>query len=102
MTIYHGEKTHGGCGRQLVFKDDDILMPGPSQAIDNRSPDGFNWGYGGDGPAQLALAILFDETQDAKLAVSRHQQFKRDHVANWGEKWEISSEELCKWLTKNA
>lgn len=26
----------------------------------NHSPDGFEWGYGGSGPAQLALAILAD------------------------------------------
>ena len=26
----------------------------------NHSPTGFEWGYGGSGPAQLALAILAD------------------------------------------
>jgi len=31
----------------------------------NHSPDGFEWGYGGSGPAQLALAIY----QDFKLAL---------------------------------
>lgn len=34
------------------------LNPGPSQKIWNHSPDGFNWGYGGSGPAQFALALL--------------------------------------------
>jgi uncharacterized protein DUF6166 len=28
--------------------------------VRNHSPDGFEWGYGGSGPAQLALAMLCD------------------------------------------
>jgi len=41
-----------------VYIDDIELLPYESQAIYNHSPDGFAWGYGGSGPAQLALAIL--------------------------------------------
>lgn len=45
-----------------VWLDDEWLDPGPSQKIHNHSPDGFNWGYGGSGPAQLALAIILKLT----------------------------------------
>jgi hypothetical protein len=34
------------------------LQLGPSLKIQSHSPDGFEWGYGGSGPAQAALAIL--------------------------------------------
>lgn len=34
--------------------------------IRNHSPSGFEWGYGGSGPAQLALAILADYLGPAK------------------------------------
>jgi Family of unknown function (DUF6166) len=34
----------------------------PSLAVSNHSPTGFEFGYGGSGPAQLALAILMDFT----------------------------------------
>ncbi len=37
---------------------------------------GFAWGYGGSGPAQLALAILADFLQDPEKAVRYHQKFK--------------------------
>jgi len=41
----------------------------------NHSPTGFEFGYGGSGPAQLALAILADCCgEDA--AVAYHQAFK--------------------------
>lgn len=42
----------------------------------NHSPDGFEWGYGGSGPAQLALAILADLLEDDERAVRLHQDFK--------------------------
>ena len=41
----------------------------------NHSPTGFEFGYGGSGPAQLALAILADCCGD-ELAVKYHQAFK--------------------------
>src|SRR5207302_1533158 len=32
--------------------------------IPSHSPDGFEWGYGGSGPADLALAILIDHLRE--------------------------------------
>ena len=46
----------------------------------NHSPTGFEFGYGGSGPAQLALAILADCCGD-ELAVVYHQPFKRAVIA---------------------
>jgi len=45
-----------------VWLDGKLLDPKPSQEHRNHSPDGFNWGYGGSGPAQLALAIVLKIT----------------------------------------
>ncbi len=42
----------------------------------NHSPTGFEWGYGGAGPAQLALAILAAYLGDDRRAVALHQRFK--------------------------
>jgi hypothetical protein len=49
----------------------------------NHSPTGGEWGYGGSGPAQLALAILADATGDDELALDHHQAFKWEVVARW-------------------
>jgi len=65
------------------------LDPGPSQALWNHSPDGFEWGYHGSGPAQLALAILYDAAMRrwtrrntaGEIAIRYHQEFKRMFVA---------------------
>lgn len=98
MTIYCGYRHSAGAGHQLVTKDQDILDPRPSQKLFNHSPDGFNWGYGGSGPAQLALALLFDATGDRQIALSNYQNFKWDVVAAWKDDWIISSDDILKWL----
>ncbi len=71
----------GEWASRRVWLDGKELLPGPSQKIWNHSPDGFNWGYGGSGPAQLALAVCFKLTRDRDAAVTLHQLFKRDIVA---------------------
>lgn len=54
----------------------------PRLDLRNHSPSGLNWGYGGSGPAQLALAILchmLNERGHARPdehALRRYQQFK--------------------------
>jgi len=42
----------------------------------NHSPTGFAHGYGGSGPAQLALAILADFLGDDRKALAFYQPFK--------------------------
>lgn len=47
--------------------------------VRNHSPTGFEWGYEGSGPAQLALALLLDAIPQslADRAVEHYQDFKR-------------------------
>ena len=63
----------------------------------NHSPAGFSWGYGGSGPAQLALALLADALADDDRAVRLHQEFKFKVVACWpeGERWWITTEQIA-------
>lgn len=68
----------------------------------NHSPTGFEWGYGGSGPAQLALAILADALGDDLLAVELHQEFKWEHVAKWSDAtWRIGIDEVLAWAAKH-
>lgn len=57
----------------------------PRTDLWNHSPDGFNWGYGGSGPAQLALAILADATHSDETAVQLHQDYKWEVIARLKE-----------------
>jgi hypothetical protein len=71
--------------------------------IVRHSPTGFNWGYGGSGPADLALSILTDVFGGRfELADVFYFQFKIDFVAGWGNKWTITTEEIDSWLREKA
>jgi len=61
----------------------------------NHSPTGFEWGYGGSGPAQLALALLADHLDDADEAVALHQSFKRAVVEKLPPRhWTLTSQQM--------
>lgn len=53
MTTYMGTRSDEGVEVTADGKPLD-----PRNDLANHSPDGFEYGYGGSGPAQLALAIL--------------------------------------------
>jgi len=65
----------------------------------NHSPSGFEWGYSGSGPAQLALALLADHLDNDQEAVDLHQEFKRAIVADLpGRGWALTSQQIQKTL----
>ena len=67
--------------------------------IECHSPDGFEWGYGGSGPADLALSILADFTGSKELAYKYHQAFKWEFIANLAkEQWKIEGKHIQEWL----
>ena len=69
---------------RMLMIDGKEISPVRSQKVFNHSPDGFNSGYSGSGPAQLALGILLEAMPQAK-AQRLYQRFKWDYVANWKE-----------------
>ncbi len=74
-------KLSGSIADREVHVDGKWLSPQYSQSIHNHSPDGFMWGYGGSGPAQLALAILLLYT-DRDVAIKNYQIFKHEVIAS--------------------
>jgi len=71
----------GNFKTRQVWLNGELLNPRKSQKIINHSPDGFNWGYGGSGPAQLALSILLEITSEEK-AIQMYQDFKWSVIAS--------------------
>jgi hypothetical protein len=67
------------------------------------SPSGAEWGYGGSGPAQLALAIICDVTQDDRLSSRYYQQFKREVVARLPKDgFSLTAEEIRAWIVEKT
>jgi hypothetical protein len=67
-------------GFRFLYVDDQECSLDVSLKFRNHSPDGFNWGYSGSGPAQAALAILL-ECRPYREALAFYQQFKEDFIA---------------------
>lgn len=77
------------------------------------SPDGFNWGYGGSAPSELARCILFDafgtETCPDRPGLckchspwvdSYYQAYNSDVIAKMtkGEVWKLRQIDICNWV----
>src|SRR5206468_1603489 len=61
----------------------------------NHSPTGFEWGYGGSGPAQLALALIADHLADDRQALDIYQRFKWAVITELPKKgWILSSDAI--------
>ena len=69
----------------------------------NHSPSGFEWGYLGSGPAQLALALLAHCTGDDPYAVARHQAFKEEVVARLPRErsWRMTEAQVREWVDRH-
>lgn len=79
--VYFGERTSaiGGQKIKVLAVEKEYDLP----HIEKHSPDGFNWGYGGSGPADTALSILVDFLDgDREKAERFYQDFKWGFVAN--------------------
>jgi hypothetical protein len=110
MTVQKSQVNRGYLGSRYpdgrvyvgVIEDGAVAFPLPH--IERHSPDGFEWGYGGSGPADLALSILAhaygltsDETID-RIPPAAYQQFKDDFVAGFNRRgWEITRESVLNW-----
>jgi hypothetical protein len=108
MISYHGSRG-ARTGDTLVFLNDSDAPDDSESAVRTLRrrgdladhSDGFEWGYAGSGPAQLALALLAHHTQDDARAVALHQRFKREVVAHFPRSgWNLNATEIDAWLTK--
>lgn len=89
-----------------VWKNNQPFDHEPSLKVRNHSPTGFSWGYGGSGPAQLALALLLEETQDKELVEQFYMDFKWDVIAGlpkteW-QTWQLTTGDILGWLRKKV
>jgi hypothetical protein len=96
--IYHGLRDDDGNCHVVVMVASAVVGRTLSLRLDlaNKSPSGFEWGYGGSGPAQLALALCADALGDDEAAVSAFQRFKWAFVAKLDRAapWTITAGEV--------
>lgn len=100
MVIYRGFRRKNG--EVIVERKENGERTELALRLDlcSHSPCGFEWGYGGSGPAQLALALLADRLpDDPDLAYDLHQSFKWVSVCNFARSgWIIDSFDIDQWI----
>lgn len=76
-----------------------VLGLGFNKEIAKHSLGGFEWGYHGSGPAELAYQLLYLITDDQDLSWKWHQEFKREFIAPMPEEGGIIKfDEIREWL----
>ena len=92
-------------GRAYVFRRDpapriEVREPdGTTRLLRHRprhSPAGLDWGYGGSGPPDAALSILWDHLQ-AGPETSTYQAFKWDVIAHQRDGSRLAARDLDRW-----
>lgn len=89
MKIYEGERTLAGA----VVTVDGARLPMRRELRDFCAY--FEWTYEGDGPRQLALALLADHLGEGEQALRLTEGFMRDVVAALDNAWRLTSADLA-------
>lgn len=94
MKIYQGKRTKSGTIVTVTSGTISFQLD-PRLDLRNHSPTGFEWGYGGSGPAQLALAILADHFGNDDLAQKLYQDFKFRAIGRLGgDEWTLTTQDI--------
>ena len=89
MKVYQGGRSLDGA---VVTVDDRPLDP--RFDLKRFSRTGFEWTYEGDGPRQLALALLADHLGDTQRALALTEPFMRSVVASLDNAWRLTTNEV--------
>ena len=94
MKIYRGKRARYA----ILLPELEVTVNGkPLEHQIYHSPTGFEWGFEGSGPADLARSILWDHLGE-EPSPALYQEFKWAFVACWGDEWQISSLEIQDWI----
>jgi hypothetical protein len=89
MKVYAGRRTPRGTKVTVDGKPLDAKL-----GLLDFQADGFEWGYEGSGPSQLALAILSDYGGD-EMALRNYRDFTHNIIAEIeDDEWTLTSEDI--------
>ncbi len=86
---YYGDRTIDGIVATVNGEDLDDY-----QTVKKFTNAGFEWGFEGQAATQLAFALLYDHTGDALRATELAPVFMDRYIANFGNEWEMDSNDL--------
>lgn len=87
--VYRGDRTIDG----VIVRIGDAPLA-ERYEVRRFTDRGFEWSYEGDGPRQLALALLLDHLGDREAALAACERFMTRVVANFGNEWEMTGRDI--------
>ncbi len=97
MKIYEGQRT----GETVTVRVDRQPLDARLDLRDFHA-SGYEWGYEGSGPSQLALAILADHA-DAQTALGNYRKLVQIFVTEIeDDSWRLSSEEIDQRISQTT
>ncbi len=103
--VYVGGRPGGPASndaRVLVLEDGAPRPLALRSDLRTYSPQGFEWAYGSNGPAQLALAILADVTGDDAYALRHHHWFKLEVISTLPPTgWKLTERQIMAWTEEH-
>jgi len=91
---FHGSRVGQGVDVTVEHPDGTEDRLDPRTDVVNHSPTGFEWGYLGSGPLQLALAVLA-EAYDVETAKLKHGEFQQQWASQVDAgHWVLQSKEI--------
>ncbi len=98
MKRYVMTRQYGGTAA-IVYDGGGTGTPYGLKHLVRHSPDGFEWGYGGSGPADLARSIVGDLLKQAEPSPADYQRVKLALIATLPEKGgEITEDQVLEVL----
>jgi hypothetical protein len=84
----------------------DVRMMGialnPRHDLRNHSPEGFAWGYIGNGALQLALALLANATGNDQVALALYHKYEQDIICRIeADRWFLGKQDILNWVEEN-
>ncbi len=105
LKVYRGRREPDGCIVEVLERGHKLnrtYLLDPRNDLVNHSPTGFEWGYGGSGPAQLSFALLLDHLGEKQLerVQETYQHFKFAVIAGLGSNWELPQNQIQQILDR--
>jgi len=97
-TVYRGERLVATNGVSVTVNAHGKWVSLTLPALFRSQSTGFEWGYSGWGPMQLAIALVFDATGDRDLTSLCYEWFMKSVVANFPEEWQITAADVLAWI----
>jgi len=102
MIVYKGSRGLDGVVVEVcrLSSNGEVLERSPLKHVVRHSPTGFEWGYGGSGPADLSLSLL-THAVGPEVAERLYQKFKWEVVARFPfDEWSLPRKAVREYVRR--